>query len=215
MKLFFIFTLATALYSVNAAESCSPLYGQCGGNYWNGPTCCEYGSKCQIRSEWYHQCVYDPNPEPVPTSSSKPSPTVEPKYPCANWYGQCGGIGWTGSNCCAIGSKCQKSNNYYSGCVPILNTGPCQSIYGQCGGKYFNGPTCCQEGTECIRDSEWYSQCVAIPGVLYGVGPGNNGEAISSSTTTTFLVSSTSSKYSLSSQFTYFSNSTTRAVSTA
>ncbi|KAK4139251.1 endoglucanase type F [Dichotomopilus funicola] len=33
-------------------------------------------------------------------------------------WGQCGGIGWTGPTTCASGSVCQKSNDYYSQCVP-------------------------------------------------------------------------------------------------
>jgi len=36
---------------------CSPVYGQCGGNNWAGPTCCEAGSTCQGGGEWYSQCV--------------------------------------------------------------------------------------------------------------------------------------------------------------
>lgn len=36
---------------------CSPVYGQCGGNNWEGPTCCEAGSTCQVDNEWYSQCA--------------------------------------------------------------------------------------------------------------------------------------------------------------
>jgi len=36
---------------------CSPVYGQCGGNNWSGPTCCEDGSTCQTGNEWYSQCT--------------------------------------------------------------------------------------------------------------------------------------------------------------
>lgn len=31
---------------------------------------------------------------------------------------QCGGIGWSGSTCCASGSACNKVNDYYSQCLP-------------------------------------------------------------------------------------------------
>ena len=41
--------------------SCSALWKQCGGKNWNGPTCCEAGSKCETRTAWYSQC------KPVPT----------------------------------------------------------------------------------------------------------------------------------------------------
>lgn len=35
-------------------------------------------------------------------------------------YGQCGGIGWTGSTVCASGLSCQYINPYYSQCLPGL-----------------------------------------------------------------------------------------------
>merc|ERR1711918_43021 len=38
------------------APSGSPLWGQCGGNNWTGPTSCAEG-RCQISNEWYSQCV--------------------------------------------------------------------------------------------------------------------------------------------------------------
>jgi Fungal cellulose binding domain len=31
---------------VRARTGCAPLYGQCGGERWDGPTCCESGSLC-------------------------------------------------------------------------------------------------------------------------------------------------------------------------
>jgi hypothetical protein len=33
-----------------------PLWGQCGGNNYSGPTQCEQGSQCTFQSEWYSQC---------------------------------------------------------------------------------------------------------------------------------------------------------------
>lgn len=36
-------------------------------------------------------------------------------------WGQCGGIGWTGSTACASGSTCTYSNDYYSQCIPSSN----------------------------------------------------------------------------------------------
>ncbi|KAG8771406.1 hypothetical protein FRC12_003634 [Ceratobasidium sp. 428] len=38
-------------------------------------------------------------------------------------YGQCGGIGYTGSTVCDSGSVCTYSNDYYSQCVPGTNGG--------------------------------------------------------------------------------------------
>ncbi|KAJ3034807.1 hypothetical protein HDV00_004630 [Rhizophlyctis rosea] len=36
---------------------------------------------------------------------------------CAAHYGQCGGKGWTGATCCASGTTCKVSNDYYSQCL--------------------------------------------------------------------------------------------------
>ncbi|CAK4077204.1 unnamed protein product [Aphanomyces euteiches] len=39
-------------------------------------------------------------------------------------WGQCGGVGYTGSTVCASGSVCSKQNEYYSQCVPSANVPP-------------------------------------------------------------------------------------------
>ncbi|KAH6614403.1 carbohydrate esterase family 5 protein [Chaetomium sp. MPI-SDFR-AT-0129] len=36
--------------------TCSALYGQCGGQGWQGPTCCSQGS-CKASNQWYSQCL--------------------------------------------------------------------------------------------------------------------------------------------------------------
>jgi hypothetical protein len=56
----------------------------------------------------------------VPTSTQTtvvtPVPTA-PQGPAVPKYGQCGGIGWTGSTVCVAGATCQKLNDWYSQCV--------------------------------------------------------------------------------------------------
>jgi len=37
-------------------ENCVPLYGQCGGQNYNGATCCKEG-KCTVMNPWYSQCI--------------------------------------------------------------------------------------------------------------------------------------------------------------
>jgi len=37
-------------------HGCSPIYGQCGGLHWTGPTCCETGCRCRAEGTYYHQC---------------------------------------------------------------------------------------------------------------------------------------------------------------
>lgn len=50
------------------------------------------------------------------TTSSSPT-TSAPGTNCQAKYAQCGGQGWSGSTCCASGSTCKVSNQYYSQCL--------------------------------------------------------------------------------------------------
>ncbi|KAG8698808.1 hypothetical protein FRC08_005689 [Ceratobasidium sp. 394] len=57
-----------------------------------------------------------------PTTTAKPSTTTTSSAPAGTGtpvvkYGQCGGIGWTGSTLCASGSTCTKVNDYYFQCL--------------------------------------------------------------------------------------------------
>jgi acetylxylan esterase len=36
--------------------NCSPMWGQCGGQGWTGPTCCSAGT-CRASNQWYSQCT--------------------------------------------------------------------------------------------------------------------------------------------------------------
>ncbi|KAI0795876.1 acetyl xylan esterase [Abortiporus biennis] len=83
---------------------------------------------------WFGLSNLAPGPQPTtvpPTSvppTSVPPTTVPPTTvppttvplpsgtPVAHW-GQCGGIGWTGSTVCASGFTCTKLNDYYSQCL--------------------------------------------------------------------------------------------------
>jgi len=78
---------------------CSPVWGQCGGKDWNGSSCCQTGSVCQVRSSWYSQCIYAATD-------------------CAAVWGQCGGQHWSGATCCQQGSVCQFDSPWYSQCIP-------------------------------------------------------------------------------------------------
>jgi len=51
------------------------------------------------------------------TSSTKATTPTPPAANCAAKWGQCGGQGWTGPTCCASGSTCKSSNQYYSQCL--------------------------------------------------------------------------------------------------
>ncbi|KXJ90224.1 endoglucanase type F [Microdochium bolleyi] len=47
--------LLAALPAVVVAQA--PLYGQCGGQGWTGPTTCVSGATCQASNQWYSQCL--------------------------------------------------------------------------------------------------------------------------------------------------------------
>jgi hypothetical protein len=42
--------------STAPSPSCASLWGQCGGQGWNGPLCCSQGT-CKFSNTWYSQCV--------------------------------------------------------------------------------------------------------------------------------------------------------------
>jgi cellobiose dehydrogenase (acceptor) len=41
----------------NPTSTSVSLYGQCGGNNWNGPTRCATGTTCQKQNDYYYQCI--------------------------------------------------------------------------------------------------------------------------------------------------------------
>jgi aryl-phospho-beta-D-glucosidase BglC (GH1 family) len=41
----------------DGGSSCSAIWKQCGGQNWNGPSCCAEGLRCNRQSKWYSQCV--------------------------------------------------------------------------------------------------------------------------------------------------------------
>ncbi|KAJ5043213.1 endo-xylanase [Bipolaris maydis] len=56
----------------------SPLYGQCGGTGWTGPTTCVSGAVCNKVNDFYSQCVPGTgggSPAPTTTGNSNPAPT--------------------------------------------------------------------------------------------------------------------------------------------
>ncbi|KAF3927680.1 Endoglucanase-4 [Orbilia brochopaga] len=40
------------------ATTLAPVFGQCGGLGWTGPTKCVSSAPCSSYNSWYHQCVY-------------------------------------------------------------------------------------------------------------------------------------------------------------
>jgi len=136
-------------------------FGQCGGQGWQGPTCCKSFDNCTVINTYYSQC--------------------QPKDLClVVQFGQCGGIDGEGKpwpakkSCCPPSFECQYQSKYYSQCVPVgSNHTNCAEAWKQCGGKDPAGnpwgtlpseKTCCIPGYECdVKDPVYYSQCAPMP----------------------------------------------------
>jgi cellulose 1,4-beta-cellobiosidase len=50
-------TSSSSTSSRAPTTSSSPVWGQCGGRDWTGPTTCASGSCCKVTNEWYSQCT--------------------------------------------------------------------------------------------------------------------------------------------------------------
>lgn len=94
-----------------------PLWGHCGGKYWEGPTVCVKGTTCQEQSPYYSQCRPPGDPGPLEVSTTASHSSVVPSL-VAHMYDRCGGLGWTGPKMCAPGSTCQVQDKNYSLCLP-------------------------------------------------------------------------------------------------
>jgi len=82
------------------SASCKGDHEQCGGQNYNGTTCCIQGYECiSNNNTWYSQC------EPITVNN------------CSNLWDQCGGLEWTGFTCCAPGFICVYQNDHYSQCL--------------------------------------------------------------------------------------------------
>ncbi|KAH7324153.1 endo-xylanase [Stachybotrys elegans] len=79
-----MYTLPLVLAALPAAvfaQSQAPLWGQCGGEGWTGPTTCVSGAVCQASNQWYSQCVPgtgNPPPAATTTRSAGTQPTSNP-----------------------------------------------------------------------------------------------------------------------------------------
>ena len=111
-------TTSSATLSTTAAPKLSlqALWGQCGGQNWNGPTACEAGAVCSSMNPFYFQCLAGPTPTTTSTSTTATTPGPVPTV-FQNLYGQCGGINWNGATACAQGA-CSSMNPYYFQCIP-------------------------------------------------------------------------------------------------
>jgi cellulose 1,4-beta-cellobiosidase len=62
----------------------APLYGQCGGTGWTGPTTCVAGATCVKQNNWFSQCMPGGTTTPpvTTTTTTKPPVTTQPPTNC-------------------------------------------------------------------------------------------------------------------------------------
>eukprot|EP00475_Leptophrys_vorax_P031219 TRINITY_DN4723_c0_g1_i1.p1 TRINITY_DN4723_c0_g1~~TRINITY_DN4723_c0_g1_i1.p1 ORF type:complete len:632 (+),score=83.69 TRINITY_DN4723_c0_g1_i1:253-1896(+) len=176
------FTLRKSLSAVpNPPSTCAALYGQCGGQTWQGDRCCEGSfTRCVAHHKFYSQC------EPICASSS---PCWSPGVGCiaadvtksnGRGLGHCANQ----TRCtdfsvcyeddpvrcdCAYNKPCRQ-DTYPMTCTSLNSGGNCPTgstlcaltAFDQCDGIDYYGPTTCPAGTTCSPKNPWLSQCTII-----------------------------------------------------
>ncbi|KAF7160362.1 hypothetical protein CNMCM6106_007803 [Aspergillus hiratsukae] len=70
-----IVSVTAFLALVLGANAQAPLYGQCGGQGYSGPTSCVSGAVCTAWNSWYSQCVPGTSTAQTSTTTTKTSST--------------------------------------------------------------------------------------------------------------------------------------------
>jgi len=145
---------------------CAKLWDQCGGEGYNGPTCCQDGLVCSDhpleKLPSYRQCKEQEDASGILLGRV-----------CAKLWDQCGGEEYNGPACCEAGSHCVdhplEDLPTYRQCREQGDHGTsaverkCAKLWDQCGGQGYGGPTCCEAGAVCVRhpltNFSSYRQC--------------------------------------------------------
>ena len=115
-------------------SSTNVAWDQCGGDGYEGATCCPAGYDCTYDNDYYSGCSLE-------------------DLCLVVQYGQCGGVDTDGQpwpedqQCCPDGFECSFESQYYSQCIMSgSNNTDCSGAYDQCGGEGYDGPICCTDG---------------------------------------------------------------------
>lgn len=175
---------STASPTTTAPGPGVPEWGQCGGIGYSGPTNCASPLSCLCLSNWWCHCVNSPATTmetvvarsttgnlSVTSFTSKTAAAIETGRPVPEW-GQCGGIGYTGSTNCASPLFCACNGQWWCQCQrsaggddsspPAEDEDPSGSTvaqWGQCGGIGYEGPATCALPYACTCNSKWWCQC--------------------------------------------------------
>ncbi|PFH48916.1 carbohydrate esterase family 16 protein [Amanita thiersii Skay4041] len=81
---FFLAPIVAVLSVIPTVFAQSPVWGQCGGIGWTGPTTCVSGTACTYVNDWYSQCIPGATSTTVvpttTTPTSTPTSTVKANY---------------------------------------------------------------------------------------------------------------------------------------
>ncbi|KAJ6564092.1 CEL4a mannanase [Mycena capillaripes] len=87
-------TLLILSLSLASALAQSPVWGQCGGVTWTGPTTCVAGSVCTFSSAYYSQCLPGTATTTPPTTTVS-TPTSTPSSPAQTGFVKTSGTKFT------------------------------------------------------------------------------------------------------------------------
>ncbi|KAK6529745.1 hypothetical protein TWF281_008907 [Arthrobotrys megalospora] len=83
-------TILAALLAAVPTFAQAPLWGQCGGQGWTGPTTCVSGACCQYSNAYYSQCVQGTCGGSNPQTTTTRTTTGGSTQPTSGSNGQCG-----------------------------------------------------------------------------------------------------------------------------
>merc|ERR1712187_171247 len=131
---------ATTPAPSQSTGTCAEAWEQCGGQGWQGSTCCASGLTCAVLNEWFSMCEPSSYVEEAGTTTAAPAtaapaattttaptttamtstaaPATTADGACAGPWEQCGGNGWTGATCCVSGYACNELSEWHSQCDP-------------------------------------------------------------------------------------------------
>jgi hypothetical protein len=133
--------LTTTATPSQSSGTCAEAWEQCGGQGWQGSTCCASGLTCAELNEWFSMCepsslveeagtttAASATAAPAATTTTAPTTTAVTSTAapattadgaaCAGPWEQCGGNGWTGATCCVSGYACNELSEWHSQCDP-------------------------------------------------------------------------------------------------
>ncbi|KAJ7138469.1 CEL4a mannanase [Mycena crocata] len=90
-------TLLILALSLTTTLAQSPIFGQCGGQGWTGPTTCATGSACVFSNPFYSQCLPGAatSSNPAPPTSTVTTPTSTATVPAQTGFVKTSGTKFT------------------------------------------------------------------------------------------------------------------------